>query len=161
MCIRDRAVYVDALDWGLQTMTGASLYITTAEGILSVIQNLMGLLFFSFLLADLTNVLCNLDPAANEFRQTVDCLNEFMAKEQFPLQTRYELRDYLMHSEVLFHTTFHSRLLNRLSPPLQASVAAFLLGRRIAQVPFFSYAKSSALGLCYGRSVLVLSLIHI
>ena len=149
------AVYVDALDWGLQTMTGASLYITTAEGILSVIQNLMGLLFFSFLLADLTNVLCNLDPAANEFRQTVDCLNEFMAKEQFPLQTRYELRDYLMHSEVLFHTTFHSRLLNRLSPPLQASVAAFLLGRRIAQVPFFSYAKSSALGLCYGRSVLV------
>jgi len=58
-------------------------------------MNLAGLLFFSFLVADLTNILCNLDPAANEFKQTVDCLNEFMYREKFPRSARFELREYL------------------------------------------------------------------
>ena len=66
---------MDSLDWGLETLTGSSLYITTAEVCLCLVMNLTGLLFFSFLLADLTNILCNLDPAANEFKQTVETLS--------------------------------------------------------------------------------------
>ena len=147
------AVYMDSLDWGLQTLTGSSLYITTAEVCLCLVMNLTGLLFFSFLLADLTNILCNLDPAANEFKQTVDCLNEFMFREKFPRGTRVSLREYLVHSEVLFRVKFHNELISRLSPPLQAQVCSMLLGKRIVAIPFFSYAKACELQLHCGKVV--------
>ena len=146
-------VYMDALDWGLQTLTGASLYITTVEACMCVVMNLAGLLFFSFLIADLTNILCNLDPAANEFKQTVDCLNEFMLRERFPRATRYELKEYLTHSEVLFRVKFHNELISRLSPPLQAQVCSMLLGKRIVGIPFFSYAKACELRLQCGSLI--------
>ena len=42
---------------------------------LSVVGNLVGVMFVAFLFGDLTNILCNLDPAANEFKRTVDNLN--------------------------------------------------------------------------------------
>jgi len=43
--------------------------------VLSVVGNLVGVMFVAFLFGDLTNILCNLDPAANEFKRTVDNLN--------------------------------------------------------------------------------------
>ena len=149
------AVYVDALDWAFQTLSGNTQYITTFEGVLSLVVNLVGLLFFSFLVADLTNMICNLDPVANDYKRTVDSLNDFLHRAQFPSQTRYELREYFIHSEHLFRTKFDASLIKRLSPPLQAVVAGFLLGNRVVHIPFFSYAKACALELKSGRRVLI------
>ena len=146
-------VYMDCLDWGLQTLSGSSMYISSCEAVLCVLMNLIGLLFFSFLVADLTNILCNLDPAKNEFKQTVDCLNDFMKEAEFPVATRFKLREYLVHSEVLFQVKFHNELISRLSPPLQAQVCSMLLGKRIVGIPFFSYAKACELELRCGKVV--------
>ncbi|KAH8051877.1 phosphorelay sensor kinase [Aureococcus anophagefferens] len=78
------ALYVDCLDWAAKTMLGESAYQTTGEGLLSVSCNVIGVAFVAFLFGDLTNILCNLDPASNEFKQTVDNLNKFMADKRFP-----------------------------------------------------------------------------
>ena len=45
-------------------------------------------MFVAFLFGDLTNILCNLDPAANEFKRTVDNLNRFAADQQFPTEVQ-------------------------------------------------------------------------
>ena len=50
-----------------------------AAQVLSIYSNLSGVLFIAFLFGDLTNILCNLDPAMNEFKRTVDNMNKFAA----------------------------------------------------------------------------------
>ena len=86
---------MDSLDWAVSVMLGNSAYRTTAEGIISILGNLFGVMFVAFLFGDLTNILCNLDPAANEFKQTVDNLNRFAYEQQFPKEVRSALHEYL------------------------------------------------------------------
>ena len=78
------ALYVDSLDWAVSVMLGNSAYRTTAEGIISILGNLFGVMFVAFLFGDLTNILCNLDPAANEFKQTVDNLEPVRLRAAVP-----------------------------------------------------------------------------
>ena len=149
------ASYVDALDWAVKTMLGESAYVTTAEGVLSVYSNLSGVLFIAFLFGDLTNILCNLDPASNEFKRTVDNLNLFASHQGFPIEVRDQLHEYLRESEVLFKWRFHHEIVKRVSPNLQELIAHFLLGHRVVRLPFVWYARQCALGLVCGRAVVV------
>lgn len=147
------ALYVDSLDWACKVMLGESAYRTTAEGVLSCTVNLIGVAFVAFLFGDLTNILCNLDPASNEFKQTVDNLNKFMSDKRFPPAARMQLREYLLHSETLFKNKFYTRLIDKLSPNLQELVAHLQLGHKVVRVAFFSYARQCILGIVVGRSL--------
>lgn len=147
------AVYVDCFDWAFQTLLGQSVYINTTEAIMSIVNNLIGVMYLSFLVSELANVMCNLDPAKNDYKQTVDMLNDYLQERYFPAEMKWQLRVYLAHSECLFRAKFRDSLLNRLSPPLQELVAHFMLGPIVSRVPFFSYAKQRVLGLAPGRVV--------
>ena len=149
------ALYVDSLDWAVSVMLGNSAYRTTAEGIISILGNLFGVMFVAFLFGDLTNILCNLDPAANEFKQTVDNLNRFAYEQQFPKEVRSALHEYLQQSEGLFRSKFHHSLLNQLSPNLQELIAHFQLGHRVVRAPFVTYARQCTLGLVVGRRLVI------
>ena len=149
------ALYVDSLDWAVSVMLGNSAYRTTAEGIISILGNLFGVMFVAFLFGDLTNILCNLDPAANEFKQTVDNLNRFAYEQQFPKEVRSALHEYLQQSEGLFRSKFHHSLLNQLSPNLQELIAHFQLGHRVVRAPFVTYAPQCTLGLVVGRRLVI------
>ena len=148
-------MYVDSLDWAVSVMLGNSAYRTTAEGIISILGNLFGVMFLAFLFGDLTNILCNLDPAANEFKQTVDNLNRFAYEQQFPKEVRSALHEYLQQSEGLFRSKFHHSLLNQLSPNLQELIAHFQLGHRVVRAPFVTYARQCTLGLVVGRRLVI------
>ena len=43
---------------------------------------LMGIIVMAFLIGDLSNIMSNLDPVANEFKQTLD-LNDYMHRSGF------------------------------------------------------------------------------
>ncbi|KAH8046918.1 voltage-gated potassium channel [Aureococcus anophagefferens] len=168
------ASYVDSLDWAVQTMLGQSAYMTTAEGVLSIasnragkacdipkgsdlgrVSNLVGIMFVAFLFGDLTNILCNLDPASNEFKRTVDNMNKFASDNNFPRPVRDQLRDYLRQSESLFRAKFHGNLVDKLSPNLQELIAHFRLGHRVVTTPLVSYARQCTLGLVVGRRLVI------
>ena len=57
---------------------------------------------------------------ANEFKQTLDNLNDYMAKSGFEDKLRLRLREYVMLSEPVFRFNYYQTLLDRLSPSLQA-----------------------------------------
>ncbi|KAJ8600749.1 hypothetical protein CTAYLR_003942 [Chrysophaeum taylorii] len=149
------ALYVDSFDWAFQTLLGQSMYTNTTEGVMSILNNFVGVMYISFLIGELANVMCNLDPAKNEYKKTVDMLNSYMGEHAFPNEMKWQLRVYLAHSEDLFRARFHDDLVERLSPPLQELVAHFMLGGRVLQAPFFSYARQATLGLVAGRVIWV------
>lgn len=76
--------YVICLDWALSTMLAESSYLTAFEAGLSVLNMLFGLFFLSYLIADLTNTLCNTDPARNDYKMTSDTLRDFLEESRVP-----------------------------------------------------------------------------
>ena len=119
------------------------------------VSNLVGIMFVAFLFGDLTNILCNLDPASNEFKRTVDNMNKFASDNNFPRPVRDQLRDYLRQSESLFRAKFHGNLVDKLSPNLQELIAHFRLGHRVVTTPLVSYARQCTLGLVVGRRLVI------
>ena len=147
--------YVICVDWALSTLLAESSYVTAMECGLSVCNMLFGLLFMSYLIADLTNTLCHLDPAANDFKMTSDSLRDFLETHDVPGQAIDSVREYLEASEDLFRVKFNYQLLQRLSPQLQDAVSQWLLGQQCARLPFLLYCKQQELDVRAGRRAFV------
>jgi hypothetical protein len=77
---------------------------------------------------------------SNDFKQTLDSMNDYMTTQQYPKELRVRLREYIMLSEPVFRFNYYNALLDRLSPGLQAVVAQQNHGAVINRVPFFVYA---------------------
>ena len=136
--------YAICLDWALSTLLAESSYVTAGECGLSVANMLFGLLFMSYLIADLTNTLCNTDPAANDFKMTSDTLRDFLEENKVPPAAIDSVREYLEASEGLFRVKFNYQLLHKLSPQLQNAVSQWLLGAQCARLPFLMSAPRRA-----------------
>lgn len=121
-------------------MNGEATFVTHAEGVLGFVMMLVGCIMIAFLLGDLTNVVSNMDPVMNEFKQTIDSLNDYMTKLAYPKALRVRLREYVMLSEPVFRFNYYSTLLDKLSPSLQALVAQQDHGTVVNKIPFFIYA---------------------
>ena len=75
-----------------------------------------GIIVMAFLIGDLSNIMSNLDPVANEFKQTLDNLNDYMHRSGFDNDLRLKLREYIMLSEPCFRDHFNKEMLTKLSP---------------------------------------------
>lgn len=155
---RPLAQYVLCVEWALGCFFGEANYYNVAEGALTVCNQLLGLLFVSVLIADLTNTLCHLDPARNAFRSTSDCLTDFLVHNKVPPAALDSVRDYLHSAETLFRLKFNFRLIASLSPQLKVAVSHWLLGTPCARIPFVTYCKQRAMGLGPNRVVYVKTL---
>ena len=67
---------MEAAVWALVAINGEASTRTHGEGVLGLLIMLMGIIVMAFLIGDLSNIMSNLDPVANEFKQTLDNLNE-------------------------------------------------------------------------------------
>ena len=74
------------------------------------------------IIGDIVNVLQNLDPAGNDYKRTMDNLNEYMQVNRFNKDLRAKLREYFMHSKELFHANTMMTTLTKLSPSLRGQV---------------------------------------
>jgi len=149
------AVYVEACIWALIALNGEADTITHAECVLGLIIMLMGVIILAFLIGDMSNIMSNLDPVANEFKQTLDNLNDYMAKSGFPNALRLKLREYIMLSEPVYRDHFNKDMLSKLSPSLIAIVARQNLGRVVNRIPFYAYTIQCVHGYRKGSKVYV------
>lgn len=149
------AVYVEACLWALIALNGEAATQTHAEGVLGLYIMLSGVIILAFLVGDMSNIMSNLDPVANEFSQTLDNLNDYMAKSGFPNPLRLKLREYIMLSEPVYRDHFNKEMLSKLSPTLMAIVARQNLGRVVNRIPFYAYTIQRVHGYHKGVRVAV------
>lgn len=148
------AVYTEACLWALITLTGEADTRTHAEGVLGMFLMLVGILILAFLIGDISNIMSNLDPVTNEFKQTLDNLNDYMRKKSnFPNALRLKLREYIMLSEPVYRDHFNKEMLLKLSPSLQRIVAKQNLGKVVNRVPFTAYTVEKIAGHRVGARV--------
>lgn len=147
------AEYTTAIVWSFTAMNGEATFVTHAEGVLGFAMMLVGCILLAFLLGDLANIASNLDPVSNDFKQTLDSINDYMTKLRYPKELRVRLREYVMLSEPVFRFNYYQALLDRLSPGLQAVVAQQNHGAVISNIPFFLYSVHKFYGLAAGSTV--------
>ncbi|EGB04850.1 hypothetical protein AURANDRAFT_72413 [Aureococcus anophagefferens] len=150
------AIYVEACIWALIALNGEADARTHAECVLGMIIMLVGVIILAFLVGDMSNIMSNLDPVTNEFKQTLDNLNDYMRKKTgFPDALRLRLREYILLSEPVYRDHFNKEMLSKLSPSLQLIVAKQNLGRTVTRMPFTAYTIHSQAGLKRGSRVRV------
>ena len=150
------AIYVEACIWALIALNGEADARTHAECVLGMIIMLIGVIILAFLVGDMSNIMSNLDPVTNEFKQTLDNLNDYMRKKTgFPDALRLRLREYILLSEPVYRDHFNKEMLSKLSPSLQLIVAKQNLGRTVTRMPFTAYTIHSQAGLKRGSRVRV------
>jgi hypothetical protein len=112
-----------------------------------VVFMLFGAIVWGFVIATLLNIANHSDPAAYEFRQTMEDLNRFMKAHGLPDSMRLMLREYVHESRTLSRQKSQQHLLALLSPQLLESVTlkAYVYGRPIQRVAFFSKAEDGFL----------------
>ena len=150
------AQYVVCFEWAIGCTLGSiGTYENLAEACLSIVANLVGMLYMSFIIADLSTALASYDPALNEYNMVTDTLQSFLISNHVPKADVQKVREYLDASESLFRMNFNFNLISLLSPQLQRSVTLWLLGNACMRLPFIIYAKQSALDLRSGRTIWV------
>ncbi|KAH8053017.1 voltage-gated potassium channel [Aureococcus anophagefferens] len=106
------AIYVEACIWALIALNGEADARTHAECVLGMIIMLIGVIILAFLVGDMSNIMSNLDPVTNEFKQTLDNLNDYMRKKTgFPDALRLRLREYILLSEPVYRDHFNKEML--------------------------------------------------
>jgi hypothetical protein len=149
------AQYVEAAVWALVAINGEASTRTHGEGVLGLLIMLMGIIVMAFLIGDLSNIMSNLDPVANEFKQTLDNLNDYMHRSGFDNDLRLKLREYIMLSEPCFRDHFNKEMLTKLSPTLISVVARKKMGHVVEKIPFYAHTVQRTGGYPKGQRVLV------
>ena len=75
-----------------------------------------------YIIGNVMNILQNLCPATNEYKQTMDNLNSYMDANKFEKPMRVKLREYFQHSKGLFQANAYLATLQKLSPILRGEV---------------------------------------
>ena len=126
---------MEACIWALIALNGEADTRTHAEGVLGLTIMLSGVIILAFLVGDMSNITSNLDPVANEFKQTLDNLNDYMHRSGFDNDLRLKLREYIMLSEPCFRDHFNKEMLTKLSPTLISVVARKKMGHIVRLRP--------------------------
>ncbi|KAJ8600515.1 hypothetical protein CTAYLR_009213 [Chrysophaeum taylorii] len=149
--------YIASLDWAIKAMIGGSASLTFGEMLLGFIFMLAGLVLTSYLVGEIANVLGNFDPALNDFRSTMDNLNQYLKDQKINNRLQVQLREYFINSEGLFRKAYHKSMLENLSPQLRRNVAQAELGRWVLSLPFLNDALRTCGGLEPGADIMFLT----
>ena len=140
-------LYIASLHWSVMTITtigyGDISPVTTAERLFTVGGMLLGASIFAFVIGSVCNIVSNMDEATNEFHQTMDALNMYMAEGGLPHDMRLRLRRYFRFCRGLQRQSHYMKLLQQMSPKLRGEVSVFINSQWVVRVPFFNGAPST------------------
>lgn len=131
--------YTEAVEFSVATLNSDMRAVNVAEAVFSIAIGVVGCYTLAFLVGDLCNVITNLSPVKNDFRLTIDSLNDYLDTHHMPSEMRRKLREYMILSETVFRENYYRGLLARLSPGLRSVVANHNLARLVKKLPFFQY----------------------
>ena len=80
-------------------------------------------MLWAYLVGTFASIAAGLSPEKQAFRQELSSLNTFMTKYRFPSETRYRMREYLHETVPLRDMEVQDRLLEKLSPAMQAEIS--------------------------------------
>lgn len=149
--------YVSAVGFAVATLNADQRGENVAENIFSIFVGVLGFITLAFLVGDLCNVITNLQPVRNDFRLTLDSLNDYLDEHHMPHDMRRKLREYMIFSETVFRENYYRGLLARLSPGLKLVVAHHNLSRVVTHLPFYQYAVHTTHPVIAGRTRVLVS----
>jgi hypothetical protein len=94
--------YIGALYWSLMTVTtvgyGDVSPQTDSERVFALCFMSLGAILYAYIVGSFCAVITSLDPAGNDFRATMDTLNDMMESHSLTPELRRTLREYFVYS---------------------------------------------------------------
>eukprot|EP00808_Paulinella_micropora_P017897 g65566.t1 len=144
--------YMLALYWSIMTLStigyGDITPVSQWEYIIASICMLLGASFWAYIIAMATQTLSTLNQEANEFNTRMDDLDEFMNESNFKLDLRMRLREFLTRSRSLLRQETYRKLIETLSPELQAEVSQNTNSQWLKKVSYFQNASDDFVMVC-------------
>ena len=142
ICMSPSSVYAAATYWSAMTITSigygdiAATPGNAAEQALATFLMLSGAMLWGQVVATFCSVVSSLQATDMRFRETLDHLNDFMASEALPLPLQWRLREFFFRTKHLRIATENTRLIQIMSPGLQAETLALTSKRWLRNVRF-------------------------
>ena len=96
---------------------------------------------WAHLIGVFSGVLSNFDPEKNEFRDVMDSLNRFIAREGFAKELAQRMREYFHQSKHLRAAKMQQELMSNLPPTLQGEVSWKTNQTWLSKIPFLRNAE--------------------
>ena len=142
VCRSPATIYSAATYWSAMTITSigygdiAATPGNAGEQALATFLMLSGAMLWGQVVATFCSVVSSLQATAMRFREQLDHLNDFMASEQLPVQLQWRLREFFFRTKHLHIATENTRLIQIMSPGLQAETLAMTSRRWLRNVRF-------------------------
>ena len=95
--------YVAALYWSLMTVTtigyGDVSPQTDGERVFALCFMMLGAVLYAYIVGSFCQVITSLDPAASDFRSSMDHLNSLMKSSHCPQEMKVKLRTFFVHCQ--------------------------------------------------------------
>ncbi len=137
--------------WMIMLISGASGGDTNMGDMLPGEQCVMTLivicaaLLWTYVIANFVDTLANMNPQASLFRHRMDNLNRYCRHHHLDKSTRLRLREYMYRAHRSHIEDDQRKLIQMMSPKLQAELQLQVNGRWLASVPFLQGAEEQCL----------------
>lgn len=124
-CDEPGVIYVAALHWSVMTLLGEASATAgnTTETLTATVLMLLGAMVWGQVVATFVSIVSTLHPEVAEFRNRMDELNSFLARQDLPHEMRQRLREYFHQTEHLRIAAKQRELIKMMSSALQHEVA--------------------------------------
>lgn len=143
--------YVASIYWSLSTMStiayGDITPVTSVERLFCCFVMVTGTSVYAYGITSVVSIATGANAAERAFTQHKDELNRYMKHMQMPKELQQSLREYFMHYQASMVTFNERRLLQMLSPHLQARITNLVNSTLIRRVPFFKTAEERCISL--------------
>jgi voltage-gated potassium channel len=140
-------LYLHALYWCISTLTTIG-YVdfkpaSDAEFIYAMIVMIFGVGMYGYVIANVSTIITNLQPARVRYQENMEKLGAFMRYKSIPRNLQQKIRDYYAHVWDQRLGVDESAILTGLPPGLFTEVSLFLKRDIIQKVPFFRSANEN------------------
>eukprot|EP00899_Mesostigma_viride_P014264 jgi/Mesvir1/22839/Mv20099-RA.1 len=138
--------YLNMFYWAIGTMStigyGDLVPITNKEKAFALVVIFVGASIFAYGVADMCNVIVNLNQPESTFTKLLDGMNDYMDYRCLPKSLRERIRQFLAYKKQRSLVAWHNEqaLHAELSPSLRAEMKTFIYKNVVAEIELFSTA---------------------
>jgi CRP-like cAMP-binding protein len=140
--ISSSALYIYSLSFSVCAMVmGESenaIPYSDADRVLATVCMIVGGSVYAYLIGSVCGLISERDPATKDFKDACDLIHKFCREKNVSKELTVQLKEYFLRSEEMFRDEWYRRVYDHMPPSLQKSVALYLHGNWIINVPFLN-----------------------